>query len=65
MLDDPIVSVRDIFDDVAAAIDFYTRHFGFSVGLNAAPAFAEVTRGNLRLLLVGPQSSAGAAHGGW
>jgi len=59
MLDEPIVSVRYLVDDVAAAIDFYTRHFGFSVGLNAAPAFAEVTRGNLRLLLSGPQSSAG------
>jgi len=59
MLDEPIVSVRYLVDDVAAAIDFYTRHFGFSVGLNAAQAFAEVTRGNLRLLLSGPQSSAG------
>jgi catechol 2,3-dioxygenase-like lactoylglutathione lyase family enzyme len=46
-------------DDVEAAIAFYTEHFGFTVGSNAAPAFAEVTRGPLRLLLSGPKSSAG------
>jgi catechol 2,3-dioxygenase-like lactoylglutathione lyase family enzyme len=54
-----IVSVRYIVDDVAACVDFYTRHFGFTVGMNAPPAFAEVTLGNLRLLLSGPLSSAG------
>ncbi len=54
-----MVSVRYMVDDVAAAVDFYTRHFGFTVGTNAAPAFADATRGNLRLLLSGPQSSAG------
>jgi catechol 2,3-dioxygenase-like lactoylglutathione lyase family enzyme len=52
------VSVRYIVDDVAAAVDFYTRHFGFVVNTNY-PAFADVVRGNLRLLLSGPQSSAG------
>src|SRR5262249_49528661 len=31
----------------------------FTVRFSAAPAFAEVTRGNLRLLLSGPTSSAG------
>src|SRR2546428_3531900 len=46
-------------DDVEAAIAFYTTHFGFTVGSNAAPAFADVVRGPLRLLLSGPQSSAG------
>jgi catechol 2,3-dioxygenase-like lactoylglutathione lyase family enzyme len=46
-------------DDVAAAVDFYTRHFGFVVNTNFPPAFADVVRGNLRLLLSGPQSSAG------
>jgi len=46
-------------DDVPAAIDFYTRHFGFTVGTSAPPAFADVTRGRLRLLLSGPASSAG------
>jgi catechol 2,3-dioxygenase-like lactoylglutathione lyase family enzyme len=53
-----IVSVRYIVDDVAAAVDFYTRHFGFEVNTNF-PAFADVVRGNLRLLLSGPESSAG------
>jgi catechol 2,3-dioxygenase-like lactoylglutathione lyase family enzyme len=53
-----IVSVRYMVDDVAAAVDFYTRHFGFEVNMNS-PAFADVLRGNLRLLLSGPASSAG------
>jgi catechol 2,3-dioxygenase-like lactoylglutathione lyase family enzyme len=54
-----LVSVRYMVDDVDESIDFYTRHFGFELGRNASPAFAEVTRGHLRLLLAGPQSSAG------
>jgi len=54
-----LVSVRYMVDDVDAAIDFYTSHLGFVTGLNAAPAFAEVVRGRLRLLLSGPTSSAG------
>ncbi len=54
-----LVSVRYMVNDVDAAIDFYTTHFGFEPGLNAAPAFAEVIRGRLRLLLSGPKSSAG------
>ena len=52
------VNVRYMVDDVAAAVDFYTRHFGFVVNVNS-PAFADVVRGNLRLLLSGPESSAG------
>jgi catechol 2,3-dioxygenase-like lactoylglutathione lyase family enzyme len=73
MPDDDLVSVRYMVDDVDAAIAFYTTHFGFTVRLNAAPAFADVVRGNLRLLLSGPASSAGRpmpdgrtpAPGGW
>jgi len=53
------VSVRYMVEDVASAVDFYTRHFGFTVGVNAPPAFADVYRGRLRLLLAGPSSSAG------
>jgi catechol 2,3-dioxygenase-like lactoylglutathione lyase family enzyme len=53
------VNVRYMVDDVDAAVDFYTTHFGFELGTNAAPAFADVTRGPLRLLLSGPKSSAG------
>jgi catechol 2,3-dioxygenase-like lactoylglutathione lyase family enzyme len=54
-----IVNVRYIVEDVAGSVDFYTRHFGFAVDSNAAPAFAAVTRGDLRLLLSGETSSAG------
>jgi catechol 2,3-dioxygenase-like lactoylglutathione lyase family enzyme len=53
------VNVRYMVDDVDAAIDFYTNHFGFTLQSNQAPAFADVIRGNLRLLLSGPRSSAG------
>jgi catechol 2,3-dioxygenase-like lactoylglutathione lyase family enzyme len=70
---DDLVSVRYMVDDVDAAIAFYTRHFGFTLRTNAAPAFADVVRGRLRLLLSGPASSAGRAMpdgrtpspGGW
>ncbi len=54
-----MVNVRYMVDDVQGSVDFYTTHFGFQVGTNAAPAFADVTRGNLRLLLSGAASSAG------
>ena len=54
-----MVSVRYMVDDVQAAVDFYTGHLGFTVHTNVAPAFADVTSGNLRLLLAGPASSAG------
>jgi catechol 2,3-dioxygenase-like lactoylglutathione lyase family enzyme len=56
---DDLVSVRYMVDDVDAAIDFYTEHFGFTVLSSAPPAFAAVVRGRLRLLLSGPASSAG------
>jgi catechol 2,3-dioxygenase-like lactoylglutathione lyase family enzyme len=54
-----LVSVRYMVDDVQDSIDFYTKHLGFEVRMSAAPAFADVIRGNLRLLLSGPTSSAG------
>ena len=59
MRHDEMVSVRYMVDDVEASIAFYTELLGFEVLTSAAPAFADVTRGNLRLLLSGPQSSAG------
>jgi catechol 2,3-dioxygenase-like lactoylglutathione lyase family enzyme len=68
-----MVNVRYMVDDVEAAVGFYTGHLGFTLRSSAAPAFADVTRGNLRLLLAGPASSAGRpmpdgvkpAPGGW
>jgi catechol 2,3-dioxygenase-like lactoylglutathione lyase family enzyme len=56
---DELVSVRYVVDDVEAAIAFYTSHLGFTLRMSALPAFADVVRGRLRLLLSGPQSSAG------
>ena len=67
------VNVRYIVHGVDACIEFYTKHLGFVLGTNASPAFAEVTKENLRLLLSGKQSSGGRAlsdgtlpvPGGW
>src|SRR6266508_6107138 len=53
------VNIRYMVDDVDAAVAFYTTHFGFTLLSNQAPAFADVVRGDLRLLLSGPTSSAG------
>jgi catechol 2,3-dioxygenase-like lactoylglutathione lyase family enzyme len=56
---DDTVNVRYMVGDVEESVDFYTKHLGFNVLSNMAPAFADVRRGNLRLLLSGPTSSAG------
>ena len=56
---DELVNVRYMVDDVENAVAFYTAHFGFALKSDFAPAFADVVRGNLRLLLSGPTSSAG------
>jgi catechol 2,3-dioxygenase-like lactoylglutathione lyase family enzyme len=54
-----MVNVRYMVNDVEAAIAFYTTHLGFRLLSKALPAFADVTREDLRLLLSGPKSSAG------
>ncbi len=54
-----VVNVRYMVDDVEREIAWYTSHFGFKLMSNAAPAFADIKRGNLRLLLSSSQSSAG------
>ena len=67
------VNVRYMVDDVEAAVAFYTTHLGFRLLSKTLPAFADVARGDLRLLLGGPTSSAGRpmpdgrrpAPGGW
>jgi catechol 2,3-dioxygenase-like lactoylglutathione lyase family enzyme len=58
---DQYASVRYLVGDVQAAIDFYTTHLGFTLNTSAAPAFADVVRGPLRLLLSGPASSGARA----
>lgn len=58
---DAFASVRYLVDDVQAAIDFYTTQLGFNLRSSAAPAFADVVRGPLRLLLSGPASSGARA----
>lgn len=68
-----MVNVRYMVDDVDAAVTWYTEHLGFKLLSSAAPAFADVARGSLRLLLSGRTSSAGRpmpdgtqpAPGGW
>ena len=73
MSNDEVVSVRYMVDDVDESIAFYTKMFDFEIMMSAAPTFADVKRGNLRLLLSGPTSSAGRAMadgtkpgpGGW
>jgi catechol 2,3-dioxygenase-like lactoylglutathione lyase family enzyme len=54
-----LVSVRYIVPDVERAIAFYTTHLGFTLRMQAGPAFADVVRGRVRLLLSGPASSGG------
>ncbi|MBM0237912.1 VOC family protein [Micromonospora sp. ATA32] len=58
---DQYASVRYLVDDVQTAVDFYTTHLGFTLNTSAAPAFADVVRGPLRLLLSGPASSGARA----
>ncbi len=68
-----LVNVRYMVNDVDAAVAFYTQYLGFTLLTNYAPAFADVIKGNLRLLLSGKTSSAGRAMpdgtspepGGW
>src|SRR5437016_3738940 len=57
--DTDTVHVRYMVEDVEAAVHFYTTHLGFTLLTSYGPAFADVKRGNLRLLLGGPTSSAG------
>ena len=57
---DQYASVRYLVDDVGAAVDFYTKNFGFNVSMQFS-GFDDVRRGPLRLLLSGPPSSGARA----
>ena len=59
MLNDETINVRYMVDDVEESIAFYTKLLDFELLNDFSPAFADVKRGNLRLLLAGPKSSAG------
>jgi catechol 2,3-dioxygenase-like lactoylglutathione lyase family enzyme len=69
------VQVRYIVHDVDAAIAFYTQQLGFKLEMHPAPAFAMLSRGDLRLVLSAPNPMGGGgqpmpdgtkqAPGGW
>jgi catechol 2,3-dioxygenase-like lactoylglutathione lyase family enzyme len=56
------VQVRYIVRDVDAAIDFYTNHLGFREVMHPAPAFAMLSKGDLRLVLSAPNPAAGGGQ---
>ena len=56
------VSVRYIVDDVDAALAFYRQHLGFEEQIHPTPAFAMLTRGDLRLLLSAPGGGPGGGQ---
>jgi len=56
------VSVRYIVDDVDAAIDFYCGELGFHEDMHPAPAFAMLSRGDLRLVLSAPSGGPGGGQ---
>jgi len=49
--------VRYQVKDVARSVDFYTQTLGFHLDQKALPAFAQVSTGNLKLILSGPGAS--------
>jgi catechol 2,3-dioxygenase-like lactoylglutathione lyase family enzyme len=56
------VSVRYIVDDVDAAIDFYCGQLGFHEDMHPAPAFAMLSKGDLRLVLTAPGGGPGGGQ---
>lgn len=57
-----MIQVRYIVRDMEASIEFYTAHLGFALQMHPAPAFAMLTRGDLRLVLSAPNPSAGGGQ---
>ena len=69
-----MISIRYISDDVDAAVGFYVERLGFNVEMRGGPAFAMLSRGDLRLLLNAPGAGGagqpmpdgrGPQPGGW
>jgi len=58
----PTVSVRYIVNDVDEALAFYSAHLGFHVDMHPAPAFAMMSRGDLRLVLSAPGGGPGGGQ---
>jgi catechol 2,3-dioxygenase-like lactoylglutathione lyase family enzyme len=56
------VQVRYIVNDVDEAIQFYTEQLGFTLQMHPAPAFAMLSRDDLRLVLSAPNPSAGGGQ---
>src|SRR6266516_6535298 len=56
------VSVRYIVNDVDAAIEFYCEQLGFHEDMHPAPAFAMLSRGDLRLVLSAPGGGPGGGQ---
>jgi len=56
------VQVRYIVNDVDAAIAFYCQNLGFTEVMHPAPAFAMLTRGDLRLVLNAPNPAGGGGQ---
>jgi catechol 2,3-dioxygenase-like lactoylglutathione lyase family enzyme len=56
------VQVRYIVKNVDAAIEFYCQKLGFTEVMHPAPAFAMLTRGDLRLVLSAPNPAGGGGQ---
>jgi catechol 2,3-dioxygenase-like lactoylglutathione lyase family enzyme len=56
------VQVRYIVNDVEAAMAFYCKQLGFQEVMHPAPAFAMLSRGDLRLVLSAPNPAGGGGQ---
>ena len=56
------VTVRYIVNDVPASVEFYMGQLGFTMALDARPAFAVVARGPLKLTLSGTTGRGGGSR---
>jgi catechol 2,3-dioxygenase-like lactoylglutathione lyase family enzyme len=57
-----MVQIRYIVNNVDAAIAFYTQNLGFTLEMHPAPAFAMLSRGDLRLVLSAPNPAGGGGQ---